>query len=70
LVGLIGGENLADRLLITPFTAMWAPNIIIGIVGVFITWRMTQDNYTGNSLWVRIRTRIQLRRKAKQEALK
>jgi len=69
-VGLIGGENLADRLLITPFTAMWAPNIIIGIVGVFITWRMTQDNYTGNSLWVRIRTRIQLRRKAKQEALK
>ena len=67
-VCLIGGENLADKLTITPFTAMWAPNIVIGLLGIFITWRMTRDNYTGNSLWVRMKTRWRLRREARKAA--
>lgn len=62
-VGLIGGENLADRLILTPFTAMWMPNIIIGVLGAIITWRMTRDNYSGNSLFVRLKTRWRLRRR-------
>ncbi|NUO81537.1 LptF/LptG family permease [candidate division KSB1 bacterium] len=33
---LIGGEALADRRLLSPFFAMWSPNFITGILGVFV----------------------------------
>ncbi len=33
---LIGGEDLADRGLVSPAIAMWAPNILLGILGVFL----------------------------------
>lgn len=33
-VGLIGGEDLADRTIITPFWAMWAPNLIFAALGL------------------------------------
>lgn len=33
-VGLIGGEELGDRLIVTPFVAMWIPNIVFTILGV------------------------------------
>ncbi|WP_298768342.1 LptF/LptG family permease [uncultured Fibrobacter sp.] len=46
---LIGGENLADRLLIDPVLAMWASNIIIGSFGIFITITMVRDRFSGNS---------------------
>ncbi len=32
-VALIGGEHLADRELLSPFWAMWAPNVLFGVVG-------------------------------------
>jgi lipopolysaccharide export system permease protein len=34
---LIGGEQLADRRLVSPALAMWMPNIVFGIMGVFLT---------------------------------
>ena len=48
-VSLIGGENLADRLVVPPELAMWFSNIFIGIFGIFMTWKMLQDRYSGNS---------------------
>ena len=33
-VGLIAGEDLGDRLIVTPFVAMWIPNVIFTVVGV------------------------------------
>lgn len=48
-VCLIGGENLADRLIIPPEVAMWAPNVIIGIFGIFITVSMVRDRFSGDS---------------------
>lgn len=48
-VCLIGGENLADRLIVPPELAMWAPNIIIGIFGIFITLAMIRDRFSGES---------------------
>ncbi len=33
---LIGGEELADRMIIPPALAMWAPNILIGIGGILL----------------------------------
>jgi len=33
-VGLIGGEELGNRLIVSPFLAMWTPNIIFLIVAI------------------------------------
>jgi lipopolysaccharide export system permease protein len=33
---LIGGEGLADRGFIPPFLAMWAPNLLFGIMGLYM----------------------------------
>jgi len=39
-IGLIAGESLADRGIMTPFWAMWAANIILTIVGLVLLARM------------------------------
>jgi lipopolysaccharide export system permease protein len=41
---LILGEDLADRQLLTPFWGMWFPNVIIGLVGFYITWRTVKES--------------------------
>ncbi len=38
-VSLVGGEELADELILSPFWAMWTPNVLFGGVGVFLVWR-------------------------------
>ncbi|OGJ97088.1 MAG: hypothetical protein A2487_05790 [Candidatus Raymondbacteria bacterium RifOxyC12_full_50_8] len=40
---LIGGESLADRLIIPAWAAMWAPNILIGSVGAALIVRMAKE---------------------------
>ena len=30
----------------------------LGCLGVFITWRMSRDNYSGNGPWVRFRAML------------
>jgi lipopolysaccharide export system permease protein len=37
-VGLIGGEELGDRLIVAPFFAMWTPNIIFLLVALPLLW--------------------------------
>lgn len=39
-MSMIGGEEFADRGYLSPFLAMWLGNIIIGIIGVWITVRV------------------------------
>ncbi|HVX40309.1 MAG TPA: LptF/LptG family permease, partial [Gemmatimonadaceae bacterium] len=46
-VGLIGGESLANKSIITPFWAMWADNIIFLIVGIILMTRMGREGVTG-----------------------
>ncbi len=36
---LIGGEKLADRGFMSPFLSMWIANILLGIVGLYLTFR-------------------------------
>ena len=45
-IGLIGGEELGDRLLVSPFLAMWTPNLIFATAGLFGLWRIRKP---GNS---------------------
>ena len=42
-VFLIGGEELADRQLLSPFLAMWLPNIIVGSFGIYLTYRVVKE---------------------------
>jgi lipopolysaccharide export system permease protein len=45
-VGLIGGEDLGDRLIVSPFLAMWAPNLLFGVVGLAGLWAMRRASPT------------------------
>lgn len=38
-VSLVGGEKLSEELILTPFWAMWAPNVIFGLAGAALLWR-------------------------------
>ena len=38
-VSMIGGEELADRLILSPFWAMWAPNVLFTGLGLIAMWR-------------------------------
>ncbi len=40
---LIGGEKLAERGFLSPFIGMWAANFLLGIVGIFLTYKTNQE---------------------------
>ncbi len=40
---LIGGEDLADRDIISPAVAMWSPNLLLGAIGIFLIFRTTRE---------------------------
>ena len=42
-VFLIGGEDLADRDYVHPAVAMWAPNVLLGIFGIYLTIRSVRE---------------------------
>lgn len=41
-VFLIVGEDLSDRLWVSPLLAMWAPNILFGLFGLVALWHSTR----------------------------
>ena len=45
-IGLIAGESLADRAMLTPFWAMWAANVILTAVGLVLLVRMGREGAT------------------------
>ena len=45
-IGLIAGEALSDKNLVPPFLAMWAANILLSIVGIFLLARMGRESAT------------------------
>ena len=36
------GEAMADRLIISPWLSMWAPNILVGVFGIFLVLRIAK----------------------------
>jgi lipopolysaccharide export system permease protein len=50
---LIGGEKLADRGFVDPWFGMWSANIIIGIMGIYLTFRTARENLTINWSFLR-----------------
>jgi lipopolysaccharide export system permease protein len=45
-IGLIGGESFADRRIISPFWAMWTPNIIMASLGLLLFQRLGTEKAT------------------------
>jgi lipopolysaccharide export system permease protein len=45
-VGLIAGEALADRSILTPFWAMWSANILFTVVAIILLTRMGHETAT------------------------
>jgi len=43
---LIGGEKLSERGFFSPFWGMWTANILLGIVGIFLTIRSVKETVT------------------------
>jgi len=41
---LIGGEKLADRGIITPFWGMWFANIVLAVLGTYLTLRIGKES--------------------------
>lgn len=41
---LIGGEKLADRGILAPWLAMWTANIIVGVIGIFLTLKVNYES--------------------------
>lgn len=51
-VGLIGGESLAGRGIVTPVFAMWVMNALMAVVGIFGVLTMGRETSTArSSLW-------------------
>jgi len=45
-VGLIGGEDLGDRLVVPPFLSMWTPNLLFAVAGLIGMWRIRKPGDT------------------------
>jgi lipopolysaccharide export system permease protein len=45
-IGLIGGETLADRRLISPFWGMWTPNVVMALGGLALFRRLGRETVT------------------------
>jgi len=41
---LIGGEDMADRNLVSPFIGLWTPNILLLIIGLYLTVHTVREN--------------------------
>ena len=48
---LIGGEELADRNRVSPFIGMWAPNFLLLITGIYLTFNTVRDRASIRFNW-------------------
>ena len=70
-VGLIAGETLADKLILSPFVAMWLANILFTIVGLLFMYLLRRSGSTARGgdfgeMWDALRQRVS--RKARTPA--
>ena len=51
-VFLIGGEELADMAFISPFWAMWTPNVILSFIGIYLIYYTAWEQTTIDFSWL------------------
>ena len=47
-VGLIGGEELGNRLIVSPFFSMWTPNLIFLLIAIPMLWAVRRAGSTAH----------------------
>jgi len=52
-VGLVSGEELADRGIMSPFVGMWTPNVLLFLVGVYLFVHAEKEAPYAEWYWVR-----------------
>lgn len=65
-VGLLAGEALSDRGLLDPAISMWATNLLLGVLGVYLTVRLGSEGSTSrgsetSEWWGRVMERWRVR---------
>ncbi|MEJ7811231.1 MAG: LptF/LptG family permease [Gemmatimonadaceae bacterium] len=68
-VGLIMGETLADKLILSPFVAMWLANVIFTLVGLYFLWLVRKTGATArggdmSEMWDSMRSWLAQRARA------
>jgi hypothetical protein len=43
-IGLTAGEALADRGFISPAVAMWWPDVVLTVVGIWGLWKVSRES--------------------------
>ncbi|MEN9791310.1 MAG: hypothetical protein RLZZ63_968, partial [Gemmatimonadota bacterium] len=61
-IGLLGGEALADRAIVSPALAMWGADLALGLLGIWLTLRLGSEGATSRGSetaerWHRWKTR-------------
>lgn len=49
----IVGEELADRSRVNPIAAMWTPNVVMGVMGLWISYQVTRERRVFNLEWLK-----------------
>lgn len=50
---MLAGEELADRRMLDPVIGMWAPNAIMAVVGLWISYQVSRERTVINWLWIK-----------------
>jgi lipopolysaccharide export system permease protein len=72
-IGLLGGEALADRAILSPTLAMWGADLVLGIIGIWLTLRLGSEGATSrgsetSERWHRWQARWSAKRRQRQAA--
>ena len=67
-VGLIGGETLADELIVTPFWAMWTANLAMAAIGLALFLRLNRQRVAARGGWRERLAALRDRRRARTGA--
>jgi len=72
-IGLLGGEALADRAVVSPALAMWGADIALGLIGIWLTLRLGSEGATSRGSetaerWYRWKARWAARRRPRADA--
>jgi lipopolysaccharide export system permease protein len=72
-IGLLGGEALADRAILSPALAMWGADLALGLLGVWLTLRLGSEGATARGSetaerWYRWKARWAARRRQRSAA--
>jgi len=72
-IGLLGGEALADRAILSPTLAMWGADLLLGVVGIWLTLRLGSEGATSrgsetSERWHRWKARWSAKRRQRRTA--